>query len=219
MTEKRCSRCGESKPLEDFSPANLSKDGHQAYCKPCAAAHYREWRVLRRTGEKRCGRCGEVKALDAFYTRNNPAKGRYQAWCKDCQKHAVISGYRDNPEKHAAYNREWGQRNPDKKADIALKTRLGLPHGTYARLLAAAEGKCEICGTTEAGPRISRFHVDHDNISGQTRGLLCGRCNVGIGQMLHSVEILERAIHYINKYNGSPELTSAAGTTFNARTE
>jgi hypothetical protein len=35
LTEKRCSCCGEVKPVGDFSRQNRSKDGLQAWCKAC----------------------------------------------------------------------------------------------------------------------------------------------------------------------------------------
>ena len=34
---KRCSRCGDPKPLSEFHKRTLSKDGHRAACKKCRA--------------------------------------------------------------------------------------------------------------------------------------------------------------------------------------
>jgi Recombination endonuclease VII len=154
---------------------------------------------------KLCKRCGETKPLDQFYPHNR-TKDRLQYWCKSCQKMAVISGYRNDPAKHAAYNREWGRKNPHKKADIALKTRFGLPHGSYAQMFAAQNGKCAICGTDKPSldPRFRRFHVDHDAATGKIRGLLCSRCNTGIGQLLHDRDILLSAIGYLDLYQDQP---------------
>lgn len=39
---KRCSRCGEVKPLDDFHRRRSSRDGRQPYCKACIAARYRQ---------------------------------------------------------------------------------------------------------------------------------------------------------------------------------
>lgn len=145
---------------------------------------------------KLCKHCGETKPLTDFYPHKRTRDGA-QYWCKECQKKAVVSGYRNNPEKHRIYNREWGRRYPDKKADIALKTRLGLPHGTYATMLAAQDGKCAICGRTEPGGRTRRFHVDHDEATGKIRGLLCSPCNTGIGQLQHDPNLILSAIEYL----------------------
>lgn len=39
---KRCSRCGEEKPLEDFYRNRRKKDGKNSYCKPCSLAAKRD---------------------------------------------------------------------------------------------------------------------------------------------------------------------------------
>lgn len=145
---------------------------------------------------KLCKRCGTEKPLTEFYA-NSTTKDRRQYWCKACSKASVKALHRRDPAKHAAYNRGWDKRNPDKKADTQLKGRLGVPHGTYAEMLLAHEGRCAICGTDKPGDRIRRFHVDHDARTGKIRGLLCGRCNTGIGQFLHDPHRLKQAIAYL----------------------
>lgn len=39
---KICSRCKESKPLEEFPKNKRRKDGHNTYCKPCHKAYVEE---------------------------------------------------------------------------------------------------------------------------------------------------------------------------------
>lgn len=149
---------------------------------------------------KFCKHCRQAKLYSEFYPHNR-TKDRLQYWCKSCQKLAVVSGYRNNPAKHAACNREWDKRNPDKKADTALKTRLGLPHGTYTAMLAAQGGKRGICGTDKPGGNDwRRFPIDHDEATGQVRGLLCNSCNNGIGRFNHDPIRLHQAISYLLKY-------------------
>jgi len=36
MANKKCSKCGETKPLSEFHQRKNSKDGHQGWCKSCA---------------------------------------------------------------------------------------------------------------------------------------------------------------------------------------
>jgi Recombination endonuclease VII len=52
--------------------------------------------------------------------------------------------------------------------------QLGVSDDEYARMLAAQNGGCAICGSP---PKTRRLHVDHDHASGKVRGLLCHRCN------------------------------------------
>lgn len=154
---------------------------------------------------KTCRRCGAEKPLTEFHRHAKNGDG-LQAYCKACSIASVRALHAANPAAHAAYNREWGKRNPDKKADIALKTRLGLPHGTYARMLAEQHGRCAICDTTEPGAGMTRFSVDHDAATGQVRGLLCGRCNFGIGHLDHDEKKLLSAVDYLRSYPKLPVL-------------
>lgn len=41
---KRCFKCGESKPLDMFSKCSGNRDGLQSYCKPCMVAANAKWR-------------------------------------------------------------------------------------------------------------------------------------------------------------------------------
>ena len=43
MTQKRCSKCGQHKPLTDFYKDKRYKDGHASYCKDCQKASRNEW--------------------------------------------------------------------------------------------------------------------------------------------------------------------------------
>lgn len=40
---KKCSKCGETKPLTEFHKSYRGADGHRGYCKVCQQAVYRTW--------------------------------------------------------------------------------------------------------------------------------------------------------------------------------
>lgn len=202
MNEKLCIACHITKPVAEFYRNSGHRDGLSSRCIPCTREEMAvRWRAkhpepppYQRPTEKHCKKCGQTKPLEEFYPHNRTRDG-VQYWCKDCQKKAIVSGYRNDPKKHAAYNREWGKKNTAKKADWHLRWRTGLPVGTYDKMLAKQNGRCAICGLPpENGTRL---HVDHCHDTGAIRGLLCGKCNTGIGQLLHSEEILLAAIEYI----------------------
>jgi len=44
METKRCTKCGEEKPITEFGRRKQSKDGYQSHCKQCRAEAQREWR-------------------------------------------------------------------------------------------------------------------------------------------------------------------------------
>lgn len=52
---------------------------------------------------------------------------------------------------------------------------------------------CAICGSTF----VRSPHLDHDHATGQVRGLLCNRCNTGLGMFKDSTELLAKATHYL----------------------
>ena len=58
-------------------------------------------------------------------------------------------------------------------------------------------GVCAICGGDENGRTLA---VDHDHQTGQIRGLLCSKCNVAIGYLSDSLEILKNAFAYLEKH-------------------
>lgn len=55
--------------------------------------------------------------------------------------------------------------------------KYGLSAAQYAALLARAAGKCELCGTELDGDE----RIDHCHETGLVRGILCNRCNLGLG--------------------------------------
>jgi hypothetical protein len=75
-----------------------------------------------------------------------------------------------------------------------LTRRYGLTIDQYRVLLDRQGGKCAICGGNENG---RRFAVDHCHDTGRIRGLLCMKCNTGIGKLRDSVDLLRKAIAYL----------------------
>ena len=79
-----------------------------------------------------------------------------------------------------------------------LRNKYGLSVEDYAMLFESCGGKCAICGTTQFGTK--RPHVDHDHETGKVRGLLCSRCNLGIGYFGDSPELLLEAAAYLRGF-------------------
>lgn len=87
---KRCSRCGETLPLESFALRRASPDGRQNYCRGCHAEWSRARRPRRLTepppvgaGQKWCRRCEAVKKAGEF-AANKSARDGLQAYCRNC---------------------------------------------------------------------------------------------------------------------------------------
>lgn len=59
------------------------------------------------------------------------------------------------------------------------------------------QGRCDICGELPNDERGSKLHVDHVAGTKIVRGLLCLRCNVGIGMLRHDRAIIKNAYRYL----------------------
>jgi hypothetical protein len=101
-------------------------------------------------------------------------------------------------------SREYRARNPDRIAAGSrrhrLRSRYGIDLATYDRMLEDQAGVCGICRKEEQieGRLLA---VDHDPRSGLVRGLLCNRCNRGLGFLGDSAERVEAAIAYLRNGN------------------
>ena len=72
--------------------------------------------------------------------------------------------------------------------------------GDYDAMLAAQDGVCDLCGAAEPDSYKRRFYIDHDHHSGAVRALLCGACNMGIGQLKDDPALLRAAADYIERH-------------------
>ena len=74
-----------------------------------------------------------------------------------------------------------------------------IPAEQYEQMLKAQDGKCAICkNECSSGMRLS---VDHDHSSNKIRGLLCGKCNRGLGMYDDNENRLLLAVKYLQLYN------------------
>jgi hypothetical protein len=99
--------------------------------------------------------------------------------------------------KHA----EWRHKNRDRIARYnrtnLIKCNYGITVADRDAMIAAQGGGCAVCGSSLTPP-----HVDHCHATGQVRGVLCGRCNNGLGQFRDSVETLLLAALYLARRGG-----------------
>lgn len=80
--------------------------------------------------------------------------------------------------------------------EIHLRNKFGITPAQYDEILERQGGMCAVCGAPPT--RGISLHVDHDHGTGEIRGLLCFRCNNGIGLYHESTDLLERAASYLN---------------------
>ena len=153
-----------------------------------------------------CSRCGEEKADDEFYADSARPSGVYPQ-CKPCvklSKRESVDRIREqDPDAYRARQREyqarWKSRFPDKRREGERRRNLkkfGMTVEEYDLMVEDQDAKCAICGLPSEGKALA---VDHNHETGEVRGLLCGPCNMALGQ-LEPGDRLDAATQYLMRY-------------------
>jgi len=84
----------------------------------------------------------------------------------------------------------------DTKLKCHFKKIYKISKKDYDELCKKQAYRCKICG--ELPSKGKRLCVDHDHSIGKVRGLLCHKCNTGLGMFQDSATIMRKAIKYLN---------------------
>lgn len=120
-------------------------------------------------------------------------------YCKDNKEKRKIwydNWIMNNKHRKKISKRYWDINNSDKLRNSDLKKNYGITVDQYEKMFKDQNGLCAICFGTSVVKR--RLCVDHNHITGKVRGLLCDRCNFGLGHFNESEKLLLKAIDYIN---------------------
>ncbi|BDI29165.1 hypothetical protein CCAX7_12160 [Capsulimonas corticalis] len=112
--------------------------------------------------------------------------------CSKCKKIKPITEFYRNTSYKSGYGYDC-KKCPNAYSGRNLK-KYGLTKTALELMYKAQDHKCAICGIPE-GERL--LHIDHCHKTGKVRGLLCERCNLGIGAFNDSLEYLNTAILYL----------------------
>lgn len=132
---------------------------------------------------KPCSKCNEPIDL--------PKGGR----CKKCANKASREWYHNNKERQGSISKKWREDNPERYFELSIFQKYGIDLDDYYKLLKDQNGLCAICNKTCA--RKHRLAIDHCHTTGKVRGLLCERCNHGLGNFKDNIDSLKNAIKYL----------------------
>lgn len=128
---------------------------------------------------KTCSRCRLEKEI-AEYHKDNSAKDGFRSACKTC-----VSQYNKTIPSLLTRAR-------------SLKSRYGISIEQYEEMLNSQNGKCAICASSSNGYRGKYgMAVDHCHLTGKVRSLLCNRCNNGIGHFQDNLNLMYKAVKYL----------------------
>jgi hypothetical protein len=117
------------------------------------------------------------------------------------EEHCVY--YQKNKKRIKANMVEYRKRNPDFSKISNLRIFYGLTLDEYNQILIEQEWKCKICGIELIikGPRVTQPHIDHDHKTKKIRGILCSNCNHLLGHGKDNIDIIKKAIIYLERNN------------------
>jgi ribosomal protein S27AE len=148
--------------------------------------------------KKPCKRCGGV----VFYKSGNHSRA-----CTRCQYFeakarralGMMSAMSiETKKKNALREKRWrySEKGITYYSARGRKRKYGMTPVQFSEIYLDQMGKCKICGRRLLDPD-SGLHVDHCHKTDKVRGLLCKRCNLGLGQFTDNPRYLYNAYQYI----------------------
>lgn len=112
--------------------------------------------------------------------------------------------YKENAETIKERSRQWNSNNKQKKADTGkiwyknyIKNKFNLTDEQFNEAMSIKH--CPICGKELLDKYSANCRVvDHCHITNKFRGVICKKCNSGIGFLNDDVELLKKAIDYLS---------------------
>lgn len=141
---------------------------------------------------KTCSGCKFCKTLDDYFSSKTQSDG-YQSYCKDCNRISAREWYRQSSKPVQKI-----------KARIRLLKKYGLTLDEYNLMFEEQGGVCAICNLAETQISnkkggVDSLKVDHCHKTNLVRGLLCSKCNFGIGLLQDKIGNALSATRYLLK--------------------
>lgn len=146
---------------------------------------------------KVCRNCNIEKPETSFYHRNK-SKGHLglKYMCKACENNKAKDRYHDKY-KHS-------EELPKKSYTNKLKREYDITEEEFLTLWNKTKGKCGICSVDMWSVLVEnskgrKAAVDHCHDTGLVRGIICHKCNGGLGQFDDKLEFLKKAVQYLQE--------------------
>ena len=132
---------------------------------------------------KNCTKCNALKSSKDFPKETRTYDGK-RCQCKECLNQYEREHYANSESRRFS------------RFATMIKRKWGITGMQYKTMLKSQKGVCAICGKANIN-KNRRLAVDHCHKSNKIRGLLCGKCNIGIGQFNDNPKLLRKAALYI----------------------
>lgn len=137
---------------------------------------------------RQCKKCKKYKTPDKFTKNKNCSKG-IEHTCRKCSSDRKIN---------------WEKINRSAYKNAYLKYKFKIDLNKYTEMSKKQNSVCAICKNPETeifkkSNKLKDLCIDHCHFTGKIRGLLCRKCNTGLGNFRDSPEYLKTAIKYLKK--------------------
>ena len=148
---------------------------------------------------QRCPRCKKSLTQEFYLPSHWGDNGEY---CRLCRNEYTREWRKKNHEKTKALQRKSYYKAKKKEPTLNRRRRLkrhyNLTQEQVEQMLLHQNGKCLGCKHVFQN---LEYCVDHNHITGQVRGLLCGGCNSAIGHVKEKIETLYNLIDYLRYFS------------------
>jgi len=161
--------------------------------------------------------CGETRSVELFGIERRRGKSSRRAQCNPCRSSQEKARQEASPRTHQRkeYVARRDLEDPGWRKNYQLQRKYGLTLAEFNAMLAVQGGLCAICGLPETQVIrgvVVAMHVDHDHsccpgiysCGKCVRGLLCSKCNTGLGKFDDDRHRLANAIRYLADHKEWP---------------
>jgi DNA-directed RNA polymerase subunit RPC12/RpoP len=133
---------------------------------------------------KKCPKCGVRKERSEYWNDASRPDG-ITAYCKPCKNEVTIKHVNKN---FQYYKNSWRAYDLKKKYNLSVDQ--------FEEMMKAQNYKCHICKKS-----LKKYSaVDHNHKTRKVRGILCRKCNLGLGSAKDNVKILKNMIKYLEAH-------------------
>lgn len=130
---------------------------------------------------------------------------KLQIRCKICMRASCVASNKKHIERVRATDNAHYKKTRRRHSDLRRISNFGISPQEYNLMLQKQNNKCAICGQHEKvflskTNEIKPLSIDHCHVSGKNRGLLCSKCNIGLGNFQDNINFLVKAIEYLKAH-------------------
>lgn len=188
--------CGSCKKTYDISEHFTDVDG-------VYKCNFVLERAANKVETKKCYKCSKTYPLSHF-RKHISKKGIERLYCgllfdENNVKIPIISSKKGckypqfKKSECETYSEDW-------KKDMWLRNKYKINLRQYNKLLNLQDNKCKICNILFETISTKKVQVDHCHITNNIRGILCDKCNKGLGLIKDNIQNIEKAIKYLERH-------------------